>query len=89
MDIWDEVVDKYSAGIIFEKIEVNSDDNDELDAKIEKFNNSKVFKDLAEKDNIIIKSYPKEYPTMFYINKDNTIEYFKSSILTPILWKHL
>jgi hypothetical protein len=79
MDIWDEVVDKYSAGIIFEKIEVNSDDNDELDAKIEKFNNSKVFKDLAEKDNIIIKSYPKEYPTMFYINKDNTIEYFKSS----------
>jgi hypothetical protein len=33
MDIWDEVVDKYSAGIIFEKIEVNSDDNDELDAK--------------------------------------------------------
>jgi hypothetical protein len=25
--------DKYSAGIIFEKIEVNSDDNDELDAK--------------------------------------------------------
>jgi hypothetical protein len=22
---------------------------------------------------------------MFYINKDNTIEYFKSSILTPIL----
>lgn len=78
-ELWDDIVNKYSSGVIFEKINLKNEIYEELQKKIESINNSKNFKELFENDSIIINKYPKNYPTMFYIKNDSSIEYFKST----------
>jgi hypothetical protein len=78
-ELWDDIVNKYSSGVIFEKINLKNEIDEELQKRIESINNSKNFKELFENDSIIINKYPKNYPTMFYIKNDSSIEYFKST----------